>query len=85
MKTLISELKGNKYDIGVIIKKLRQSNKMTQVQLSASSEVSNSYISRLESGEEINISINKLYKLSRTLDIEIDEIMKLVDFKNNID
>lgn len=82
---MINELKGNKYDVGFIIKKLRQSNKMTQVQLSVKSEVSNSYLSRLESGEEINISINKLYKLSRALDVEIDEIVKLVDFKNDID
>ena len=78
---MINELKGNKYYIGFIIKKLRQSNKMTQVQLSAKSGVSNSYLSRLESGEEINISINKLYKLSGALEVEVDEIVKLVDFK----
>lgn len=79
---MLNELQGKKYSLGFIIKYLREKRKMTQQQLFETSEVSTSYISRIESNEKRNVSMKKIHELAKGLGVEVDEIIELVNFED---
>lgn len=67
----MSELK----EIGARIRKVRTERGYSQEELSFNAEMDRAYISEIESGQK-NFSINVLFKLSKALEIEPEELIK---------
>ena len=68
--------------LGTRIKELRLSKKMTQNGLAADCDFEKSSMSRIEAGKT-NITVLTLRKISKALDVEINEFFK-ADAKLNI-
>ena len=60
--------------IGGRIKKFRRQNKLTQAKLAELTDMSDTYISRIESGVK-KASLNSLVKIVNVLDITLDAIV----------
>ena len=60
--------------LGITIKNLRATQKMTQSHMAKKSNLDQSYISLLEAGKR-DPTLNTLYKLSKALNIDIVELM----------
>lgn len=76
--------------VGDILKKYRKKNHISQDKFSEKSGISKGYISMLENnknardGKPIAPTLEMLQKLSIGMEIELDELMKLVDGKQKI-
>ena len=61
--------------VGKRIKELRNNKRLTQEQLALLSELDRTYIASVEKGKR-NISIINLYKISKALEISLEEFFK---------
>lgn len=61
--------------LGKNIKHIREEKKMTQGDIHRSSGLDRAYLSRIESGL-VNPTVSNLEKISKTLDITIDKLLK---------
>ncbi len=59
----------------VMIKKLRQSKGLTQVQLAKRAKVTQAYVAYLEAGEKRNPSLDTLKRLARALGVPVRELL----------
>ena len=57
-----------------VIKNIRENKKISLNKLSEETRISKSYLHELESNKKFNISLDKLYKISTTLDVNIKEL-----------
>ena len=62
--------------IGKNIKKLRQSNGLSQDRLSKMADVSYNSIIKLETGGITNPTIETLQKIAKALDVSVDDLIK---------
>jgi len=62
--------------IGKNIKKLRQAEGLSQDRLSKKADVSYNSIIKLETGGITNPTIETLQKISKALDVSVDELIK---------
>ncbi len=62
--------------IGKNIKKLRQAKGLSQDRLSKSADVSYNSIIKLETGGITNPTIETLQKISKALDVSVDDLLK---------
>lgn len=69
--------------VGILIRQLREERKFTQRQLSLYSGVSNTEISRLESGERRNPSVVILKKLALAFNTSVDEMLKAAGYTDD--
>ena len=69
-------------DFSKKLKEVRASKKMTQMDLAVESDLSLSFISKLEQGIS-NISLLQLYSIAAALDIEVIEILPSLPKRNN--
>jgi transcriptional regulator with XRE-family HTH domain len=67
-------IKENK--IGKNIKKLRQAKELSQDRLSKLADVSYNSIIKLETGGITNPTIDTLQKISKALDVSVDDLIK---------
>lgn len=61
--------------IGTIIKRRRKSLDMTQVELSQKSDITQAYVSQIESGVHDNVSIEHLRLLAKALDCKVVDLL----------
>lgn len=52
------------------IKELREKQNLSQQELADKAEISRVYLSRLESGKEVRVSVNVLVKISNALNVK---------------
>lgn len=57
-----------------VIKDYRKKKGLSVKQLSDLTKISRSYLYKLESNQDFNISLDKLYKISTALDVNIKEL-----------
>jgi transcriptional regulator with XRE-family HTH domain len=62
---------------GVILKKIRHKENVSQSQLALDSELDRTFISLLERGKR-QPSLSSVFKISKALNVEPDEIIRLV-------
>ena len=67
--------------IGARIKEIRSKRGITQDQLSERMEINPKYLSSIERGKE-NPTLNTLINLSRSLEINIDEVFSFVEIQD---
>lgn len=65
------------FAIAKILKKVREEKGISQEQLAFNASLHRTYISQLERGLK-SITVKTLLKITKSLNIEIDEFMKLV-------
>jgi transcriptional regulator with XRE-family HTH domain len=70
-----------KTKIGIRIKELREVKKMSQKELSYSSDLDRSYIASVENGKR-NISIVNIEKIAKALDITLKDFFNNDKFEN---
>jgi transcriptional regulator with XRE-family HTH domain len=72
-----------KIDIAIanVLKKLREKKEISQEELSFQAELHRTYISQLERGLK-SVTVKSLVKITKVLEIEIDDFMKLVKNEN---
>ncbi len=58
------------------IKKLRKRNNFSQEKLARMADVANNTIIKIESGENKNPTLETLQKISITLDVSIDDLLR---------
>ena len=63
--------------IAKILKKIREDKGISQEQLAFKADLHRTYISQLERGLK-SITVKTLFKITESLDVEIDEFLKLV-------
>lgn len=68
--------------LGLKVKELRRMRKITQENLSEIIGVDNSYISKFER-QNVNITIDKLEKIAKALDVEFVELFQFTTTKEN--
>lgn len=57
-----------------VVKNIRENKKISLNKLSEETRISKSYLHELESNKKFNISLDKLYKISTALDVNIKEL-----------
>ena len=57
-----------------VVKNIRENKKISLNKLSKETRISKSYLHELESNKKFNISLDKLYKISTALDVNIKEL-----------
>lgn len=57
-----------------IIKNIRKNKNISLKELSDRTKISKSYLSDIENNKKFNISLDKLYKISKALDINIKDL-----------
>ena len=57
-----------------VVKDIRESKKISLNKLSEETRISKSYLHELESNKKFNISLDKLYKISTALDVNVKEL-----------
>lgn len=62
--------------IGKNIKKLRQTKNLSQDRLSKAADVSYNSIIKLETGGITNPTIETLQKIAKTLEVQVDDLLK---------
>ena len=62
--------------LSTVIRKLRESKDMNQVDLAKKSGVAQGYISDLEAGEKTNPGLDVLKKLARALGVPVTELLE---------
>ena len=67
--------------IGARIKEIRSKRGITQDQLSERMEINPKYLSSIERGKE-NPTLNTLIKLSRSLEVGLDEVFGIVEIED---
>ena len=67
--------------IGARIKEIRSKRGITQDQLSERMEINPKYLSSIERGKE-NPTLNTLIKLSRSLEVGLDEVFGFVEIED---
>ena len=63
--------------IAKILKKIREDTGISQEQLAFKANLHRTYISQLERGLK-SITVKTLFKITKSLEVEIDEFMKFV-------
>ncbi len=63
--------------IAKILKKIRENKGISQEQLAFKADLHRTYISQLERGLK-SITVKTLFKITESLEVEIDEFIKLV-------
>jgi transcriptional regulator with XRE-family HTH domain len=61
-------------ELGIRIKKIRQSKNMSQNQLAANCSFEKSSMSKIESGQ-VNVSYLTLHRISKGLNVDVRELM----------
>jgi transcriptional regulator with XRE-family HTH domain len=62
--------------MGSMLRRLREVNGLTQVELAKKVGVTQSYIAQLESGRKISPSLEMLKKLAKALDVPVATLME---------
>lgn len=57
-----------------VIKNIRESKNISLKELSEETGVSKSYLFELENNKRLNVTLNKLYKISTALDVNVKEL-----------
>lgn len=57
-----------------VVKNIRENKKISLNKLSEETKISKSYLHELESNKKFNISLDKLYKISTALDVNVKEL-----------
>ena len=57
-----------------VVKNIRENKKISLNKLSEKTRISKSYLHELESNKKFNISLDKLYKISTALDVNVKEL-----------
>lgn len=70
-------------NIGAIIQKLRTKYGLTQEKLAELSDLSTTFISKLERNETNNISLNNLVSLARVFNLSLDELAGFSNLPND--
>lgn len=65
--------------IGAILKKYRTLRRMTQVELAQRSGLTQGYISKIERGERISITLESLQALAKGLELPLVELLRELD------
>ncbi|WP_078392056.1 helix-turn-helix domain-containing protein [Shouchella patagoniensis] len=63
--------------IGLYLKTIRKEKGFTIIQAAERSSVSTAQISRLETGERLNPTLETLMKLSNAYELELEEVLKV--------
>lgn len=75
------DAKGIRYRVGLRIKGLRESKKMSQKDLAYSADLDRSYIAGIEAGRR-NVSIVNMEKIANALDTPLSEFFNTDEFNN---
>ncbi|MED4012935.1 helix-turn-helix transcriptional regulator [Priestia aryabhattai] len=67
-----------KRNFGIIVRKFRVSQNMTQEELAEKTELHRTYISEVERGER-NVSLININKISSSLNVELSQLFLLVE------
>ena len=67
--------------IGMNIVKRRHELNISQEKLAEASDLSINYISRIERGASKHVSADTLYKISKSLNVSMEELMEKADCK----
>lgn len=70
-----------KSKIGIRIKELRESKKISQKDLAYTADIDRSYIASVESGQR-NISIVNIERIAQALNVSLKEFFKSPHFEN---
>ena len=57
-----------------VIKNIRENKKISLNKLSEKTRISKSYLHELESNKKFNVGLDKLYKISTALDVNVKEL-----------
>ena len=57
-----------------VVKNIRENKKISLNKLSEETRISKSYLHELESNKKFNVGLDKLYKISTALDVNIKEL-----------
>lgn len=57
-----------------VVKNIRENKKISLNKLSEETRISKSYLHELESNKKFNITLNKLYKISTALNVNVKEL-----------
>ena len=57
-----------------VVKNIRESKKISLNKLSEKTRISKSYLHELESNKKFNVGLDKLYKISTALDVNIKDL-----------
>ena len=61
--------------LGTVIKALRESKGMSQVELASKAKIARPYLIRLESGQQRNPSLDVLRRLAKALGVPVTELL----------
>ncbi|MGG2085475.1 helix-turn-helix transcriptional regulator [Priestia aryabhattai] len=67
-----------KRNFGIVVRKLRISQNVTQEELAEKTELHRTYISEVERGER-NVSLITINKISSSLNVELSQLFLLVE------
>ena len=70
--------------MGELIKERRMELRITQKELSEITNIAQGYISGIENGNADNITLKKLVKIARTLDVELTELFSSAENSKEI-
>lgn len=68
-------------DIGDIIRQKRKALRLTQVELSQRSGIDQGHISRIESGESVNVTLGNLRAIAKALGCSVTDLLPEQDKK----
>ncbi len=62
--------------VGKVLKRLRESRKLTQAELAQKVQIRQSYLAMLESGDRANPSLDILRRLAKALGVPVTELLE---------